>query len=103
MTEKACPTRGRPGWRWTWALAALSIAAEYSALDEIHQAFVASLLDSSGAFVASVVIPVVPLPEVIRAAEGSTAKSKAWLPPRGNTGTALGAVNCASLPSFPIP
>jgi len=32
----------RPGWRWTWALAALSIAAGYSALDEIHQAFVIS-------------------------------------------------------------
>ena len=54
----------RTGWRWTWALAALSIAAGYSALDEIHQAFVASrtaspwdsLLDSVGAFVASVVI-----------------------------------------------
>jgi VanZ family protein len=51
----------RTGWRWTWALAALSIAAGYSALDEIHQAFVASrtaspwdsLLDSVGAFVAS--------------------------------------------------
>src|SRR5260221_9369729 len=55
---------GRGGWRWTWALAALSIAAGYSALDEIHQAFVVSrtaspwdsLLDSTGAFVASVVI-----------------------------------------------
>ncbi len=54
----------RAGWRWTWALAALSIAAGYSALDEIHQAFVASrtasvwdsLLDSTGAFVASVVL-----------------------------------------------
>lgn len=51
----------RAGWRWTWALAALSIAAGYSALDEIHQAFVASrtaspwdsLLDATGAFVAS--------------------------------------------------
>jgi VanZ family protein len=55
---------GRSGWRWTWALAALSIAAGYSALDEIHQAFVASrtaspwdsLLDSVGAFVASAII-----------------------------------------------
>jgi len=55
---------GRPGWRWTWALAALSIAAGYSALDEIHQAFVASrtaspwdsLLDSVGAFVATVAL-----------------------------------------------
>jgi len=54
----------RTGWRWTWALAALSIAAGYSALDEIHQAFVISrtaspwdsLLDSSGAFVASAVL-----------------------------------------------
>jgi VanZ family protein len=50
----------RKGWRWTWALAALSIAAGYSALDEIHQAFVISrtaspwdsFLDSIGAFVA---------------------------------------------------
>lgn len=55
---------GRSGWRWTWALAALSIAAGYSALDEIHQAFVTSrtaspwdsLLDSVGAFVASAVV-----------------------------------------------
>ena len=54
----------RKGWRWTWALAALSIAAGYSALDEIHQAFVVSrtaspwdsLLDSVGAFVASFVL-----------------------------------------------
>jgi VanZ family protein len=54
----------RTGWRWTWALAALSIAAGYSALDEVHQAFVASrtaspwdsLLDSVGAFVASLAI-----------------------------------------------
>lgn len=51
----------RQGWRWTWGLAALSIAAGYSALDEVHQAFVASrtasardsLLDSTGAFVAT--------------------------------------------------
>ncbi len=48
---------GRHGWRWTWGLAALSIAAGYAALDEVHQAFVASrtaspydsLLDSIGA------------------------------------------------------
>ena len=54
----------REGWRWTWALAALAIAAGYSALDEIHQAFVASrtaspwdsLLDSIGAFVAYVLV-----------------------------------------------
>jgi VanZ family protein len=51
---------GRPGWRWTWGVAALSCAAGYSALDEIHQALVASrtasaydsLLDSAGAFAA---------------------------------------------------
>ena len=49
---------GREGWRWTWGVAALSCAAGYSLLDEIHQAFVASrtasaydsLLDSVGAF-----------------------------------------------------
>jgi VanZ family protein len=48
---------GQRGWRWSWALTALLIAAGYSALDEIHQAFVASrtaspydsLLDSIGA------------------------------------------------------
>lgn len=51
---------GRVGWRWTWGVAALSCAAGYSVLDEIHQAFVASrtaspydsLLDSIGAFAA---------------------------------------------------
>jgi VanZ family protein len=50
----------RSGWRWSWGLTALFIAAAYSALDEIHQAFVASrtaspydsLLDSIGAFFA---------------------------------------------------
>jgi VanZ family protein len=50
----------RKGWRWTWGVAALSCAAGYSVLDEIHQAFVASrtasaydsLLDSLGAFAA---------------------------------------------------
>jgi VanZ family protein len=50
----------RQGWRWTWGIAALSCAAGYSVLDEIHQAFVASrtasaydsLLDSIGAFTA---------------------------------------------------
>lgn len=54
----------RIGWRWTWALAALAIAACYAALDEVHQAFVASrtasawdsLLDSVGAFVAAIVL-----------------------------------------------
>ncbi len=48
---------GRRGWRWSWAFTALFVAAGYSALDEIHQAFVASrtaspydsLLDSVGA------------------------------------------------------
>jgi VanZ family protein len=56
--------KGRPGWRWTWGLTALFCAAVYSALDEIHQAFVASrtasaydsLLDSTGAFAAIVVL-----------------------------------------------
>lgn len=50
----------RPGWRRSWGLLALFIAAVYSALDEIHQAFVASrtaspydsLLDTVGASVA---------------------------------------------------
>ena len=54
----------RKGWRWTWALVALSIAAGYSALDEIHQAFVVSrtaspwdsFLDSIGASVAFVLV-----------------------------------------------
>jgi VanZ family protein len=54
----------RTGWRWTWGLAALSIAAGYAALDEVHQAFVASrtaspwdsLLDSVGAFAASLAL-----------------------------------------------
>lgn len=55
---------GRTGWRWTWGITALLIAAGYSVSDEIHQAFVASrgasaydsLLDSVGAFVALSVI-----------------------------------------------
>jgi VanZ family protein len=50
----------RRGWHWSWGLTALVIAACYSCLDEIHQAFVASrtaspydsLLDSIGAFFA---------------------------------------------------
>jgi VanZ family protein len=50
----------RSGWRWTWGLSAFGLAAVYAALDEIHQAFVASrtasaydsLLDSIGAFFA---------------------------------------------------
>jgi len=55
---------GRRGWHWSWALAAWFIAAVYSALDEIHQSFVASrtasardsLLDSIGAFAALVIL-----------------------------------------------
>lgn len=54
----------RPGWHWSWAISAWFIAAVYSALDEIHQSFVASrtaspldsLLDSAGAFVAMLVL-----------------------------------------------
>ncbi len=54
----------RGGWRWTWGIAALFCAAVYSALDEIHQAFVASrtasaydsLLDTTGAFAAMVLL-----------------------------------------------
>jgi len=54
----------RQGWRWAWALSAWFVAAGYSVLDEIHQAFVASrtasaydsLLDSVGAFVALVAL-----------------------------------------------
>jgi VanZ family protein len=48
----------RKGWHWSWAFAAWFMAAAYSALDEIHQSFIASrtasawdsLLDSTGAF-----------------------------------------------------
>lgn len=55
---------GRRGWRWGWALTALFAAAGYSALDEIHQAFVASrtaspydsMLDSVGAVAAVIVM-----------------------------------------------
>jgi|SRR5215470_11836109 len=54
----------RQGWRWLWGLSAWFVAAAYSALDEVHQAFVASrtasvydsLLDSVGAFVAFIVL-----------------------------------------------
>ena len=54
----------RQGWRWIWGISALFIAAGYSLLDELHQAFVASrtasvydsLLDSVGAFVALAVL-----------------------------------------------
>jgi VanZ family protein len=52
------------GWRWTWGISALSVAAGYSIMDEIHQAFVASrtaspydsLLDSVGAFFAFAIL-----------------------------------------------
>jgi VanZ family protein len=55
---------GRRGWRWGWALTALFVASGYSALDEIHQAFVASrtaspydsLLDSIAACFAVAVL-----------------------------------------------
>lgn len=55
---------GRKGWRWSWALAALVIAAGYACLDEVHQAFVASrtaspwdsLLDSFGAFLSAAIV-----------------------------------------------
>ena len=54
----------RTGWRWLWGLAALLIAAGYSALDEFHQVFVPSrqprvtdsLLDTIGAFFAIVIL-----------------------------------------------
>lgn len=50
----------RTGWRWSWGFGAWFLAAGYSALDEIHQAFVASrtaspydsMLDSIGALAA---------------------------------------------------
>jgi VanZ family protein len=54
----------RSGWRWIWGLSAWFVAAGYSALDEIHQAFVVSrtasaydsLLDSVGALFALAVL-----------------------------------------------
>ena len=54
----------RTGWRWIWGLSAWFIAAAYSALDEVHQAFVASrtasaydsLLDSVGALFAVAIL-----------------------------------------------
>lgn len=50
------------GWRWSWGLTALLIAAGYAALDEFHQSFVPGrggaakdvLLDSAGAIVAQI-------------------------------------------------
>lgn len=57
----------RAGWRWSWALAALTIAAGYAALDEFHQAFVPgraaspydSMLDTAGALLAQCVLWIV--------------------------------------------
>jgi VanZ family protein len=54
----------RKGWRWIWGLSAWFAAAAYSALDEVHQAFVSSrtasaydaALDSMGAFVALIAL-----------------------------------------------
>jgi VanZ family protein len=54
----------RKGWRWGWGISALSVAAGYSIMDEIHQSFVVSrtaspydsLLDSIGAFFAFAVL-----------------------------------------------
>ncbi|MGB9466450.1 MAG: VanZ family protein [Candidatus Acidiferrum sp.] len=54
----------RKGWRWSWGISALFVAAGYSIMDEIHQAFVASrgaspydsLLDSAGAFFAFAIL-----------------------------------------------
>ena len=57
--------RGRhSGWRWSWGSVALLVAAIYSLGDEFHQTFVASrgpsiydsLLDTTGAFVALLVL-----------------------------------------------
>ena len=57
--------RGRhSGWRWSWGLSALLIAAAYSLSDEFHQVFVPSrgpsiydsLLDTVGACVALVAL-----------------------------------------------
>ncbi|GAC1663511.1 MAG: hypothetical protein NVS9B4_18380 [Candidatus Acidiferrum sp.] len=50
----------RTGWRWSWAMVALAVAAGYSVTDEIHQVFVPSrgaspydsLLDSISALLA---------------------------------------------------
>lgn len=52
--------RERRGWHWSWGFFAWFLAVAYSALDEIHQSFVASrsasawdsLLDSAGALCA---------------------------------------------------
>jgi VanZ family protein len=55
--------RGRPGWQFNWALGAWAIAACYSMLDELHQAFVPGrspslrdvLLDSAAAALGQVI------------------------------------------------
>jgi VanZ family protein len=55
---------GVQGWHFRWAIAALAIAAGYSALDEFHQSFVPnrtaspwdSLLDTAGAATAQVLM-----------------------------------------------
>ncbi len=52
------------GWQFRWAIAALAMAAGYSALDEFHQSFLPSrtaspwdsLLDTSGAAAAQMVL-----------------------------------------------
>ena len=54
---------GRPGWRWTWALATLAVVAAYASLDEFHQSFVPSrtasvydvMIDVTGAALALLV------------------------------------------------
>ena len=56
--------RGRAGWRWSWGLSALLIAAVYACFDEFHQSFVPSrtaspydsLLDTVGASAAILVL-----------------------------------------------
>ena len=58
---------GRKGFYWGWGLLAWAIAAIYSLSDEFHQSFVESrgasiwdsLLDSSGALVALLVVYVI--------------------------------------------
>ena len=53
---------GRPGWRITWALAAILIVFGFACLDEFHQSFVPgrdaefsdALLDTSGAAFAQI-------------------------------------------------
>lgn len=55
---------GRKGWQWSWGVTALAIAGGYAILDELHQSFVPSrtasgwdsLLDSTGALVAAVLM-----------------------------------------------